>query len=76
MSNIVEEFLKSLEPDREEFEAAIVLLILCRTYLENHYKRSVYGEYQKSILNMLDEFLERVKKKWWSKYLNTVLGLA
>ncbi len=63
MSEIVDEFLKSLKPNRDDFEQAVQLLLLCRGYLENHYKRSVYGDLQKGILDMLDEFIEGINDK-------------
>lgn len=64
MKSLIDEFNESfLRPKDQELETAIALLKLCREYLNNHYKKSVFGERQKGILDLLDEFLEDQEKR-------------
>ncbi len=63
MSELVDDFLKSLVPEQKKLDTAIALLRVCREYLDNHYKHSVFGSKQKTILDVLDEFLEEVDKE-------------
>lgn len=61
---LIDEFKKSLETpsiDQRQMDTAIDLLLVCRGYIETHYKNSVYGKYQKTLLEVIDEFLNEVK---------------
>ncbi len=46
----------------KNLEIAINLLEICKQYIDRHYKNAVFGEYQKNLLDMIDEFLAELKK--------------
>ncbi len=61
MSNLVDEFKKTLEKkddDKTKLETAIILLEVCREYIDRHYKKAVFGKYQKNLVDVIDEFLK------------------
>ncbi len=66
MKSLVEEFLDDLgeKSDAEQdLFAAIQLLVVCRDYVETHYKNAIFGTFQKNLLELLNEFLDSQKRK-------------
>ncbi len=62
--SLVDEFRANLENKNDvKLETAIIIIKICREYLNHHYKNSVYGTFQKNILDIIDEFLKEVERK-------------
>ncbi len=64
MSDLVDEFKKSLEKkddDKTKLETAVILLEVCREYIDRHYRKAVFGKYQKRLVDVIDEFLRGIE---------------